>query len=205
MVRWRMGVLAALVLTLLAPTLVEGAQARAKNGAEFPGNGLAGATIFLIRHAEKPLEGSGLTPQGEARARAYARYFTHFSPDGAPVHIDALIATADTAGSARPRLTLTPLSQATGLTIAQPFADDEVKALARSLAEGPGGRTILIAWHHGKLPKLIDALGADPDSLLPGGVWPSDVYDWVLELRYDASGHLAVSRRIVEPSDLVKG
>ena len=33
--------------------------------------GLADATVVIVRHGEKPDEGAGLSPAGEARAKAY--------------------------------------------------------------------------------------------------------------------------------------
>jgi hypothetical protein len=165
-------------------------------------SGLAGDTILIVRHAEKP-DGDGnpgLTPAGEARAKAYANYFQHFQLDGAPVKIDTIIATADSENSDRPRLTITPFSQASGIKIEQPFPDKEVKALAHWLAAGEPNRTILIAWHHGKLPKLLNQLGADPDELLPDGVWPEDTYNWVIALKYDSDGNLTEAKKIVEPA-----
>ena len=170
---------------------------------EMAASGLAGDTLLIIRHAEKPEQdngGPGLAPAGEARAKAYASYFQHFELDGAPVKIDAIIATADSQDSERPRLTVAPFSQASGLKIEQPFPDKEVKALAHWLAPGEPNRTILIAWHHGKLAKLLNQLGADPDQLLPDGMWPEDTYNWVIALRYDAQGDLAEARKIVEPA-----
>ena len=122
---------------------------------------------------------------------------------GAPVHIDTLVATADSDDSDRPRLTLTPLSQALGLPIQQPYADKDVKGLAAWLSSQTD-HVVLVAWHHGKLPKLLADLGADPGQLLPNGVWPEDVYNWVIELRYDAQGHLISADRVVEPADLVR-
>jgi hypothetical protein len=168
-------------------------------------SGLAGTTLVLIRHAEKPPEDSsdrGLIPAGYARAKAYANYFQNFSVDGKALKFDTLIATADSKKSDRPRLTVTPFSQASGLPIQQPFADKEVKDLAASLAAGAPHRTILIAWHHGKMPALLTALGADPNALLPNGAWPPETFDWVMYLHYDQSGHLDVSKRIVEPAGL---
>ena len=130
-------------------------------------DGLANATILVIRHAEKPDEGSGLSPAGQARALAYATYFKTLTIDGVPIHIDTLIATADSGESERPRLTLAPLSEATGIQIQQPFDDAAVKDLARWLEQGKPDRTILIAWHHGKLPKLLERLGVNPSDMLP--------------------------------------
>lgn len=170
------------------------------------GPGFRGSTILIVRHAEKPAlksEGPGLTQAGEMRARSYANYFSHFALQGAAVHIDALVATADSKGSMRPRLTLTPLSQALGLPLQQPFGDDDVKRLVEWLSNGPPHRTILIAWHHGMIPSLLTNLGVDPASLLPKGKWPPDTYDWVLALRYDGDGKLISSARIAEPPDLV--
>jgi hypothetical protein len=56
----------------------------------------------------------------------------------------------------------------------------------------------LICWHHGNIPQLLRALGADPNTLLHKGKWPNDVYDWLIQLRYDENGHLLDSKRINE-------
>lgn len=152
--------------------------------------GLADATVVIVRHGEKPDEGPGLSQQGEARAKAYVGYFEHFSLDGTPFRPDTLVASADSKNSARERLTLEPLAQALGLPIDQRFADKDVKQLAHALAGEGHGKSVLIAWHHGELAKLIDALGADPAKLLPDGRWPDDVFNWVVVLRYDHQGKL---------------
>jgi len=166
------------------------------------GPGFQGATLLIVRHAEKPVDGMGLTPAGQRRAQAYANYFTHFTLDGAPIRIDALAATLDSPKSARPRLTLEPLAKATGMPLQTPFADKQVSDMAGWVAHQPPGRTTLIAWHHGQIPNLLAALGADPGALIPGGVWPNDVYDWVVVLRYDSGGKLVVSKVVHEPQDL---
>lgn len=152
--------------------------------------GLADATVVIVRHGEKPDEGPGLSPQGEARAKAYVGYFEHLSLDGTPFRPDTLVASADSKNSARERLTLEPLAQALGLPIDQRFADKDVKQLAHALAGEGYGKSVLIAWHHGELAKLIEALGADPAKLLPDGRWPDDVFNWVVVLRYDHQGKL---------------
>jgi hypothetical protein len=152
--------------------------------------GLADATVVIVRHGEKPDKGAGLSPAGEARAKAYVGYFEHLSLDGTPFRPDTLVASADSKNSARERLTLEPLAQALGLPIDQRFADKDVKQLAHALAGEGHGKSVLIAWHHGELAKLIDALGADPDKLLPDGRWPDDVFNWVVVLRYDHQGKL---------------
>ena len=173
------------------------------------GPGLAGTTLLIIRHAEKPADpaddatgGPGLTPAGEARARAYATYFRNFAVDGKVLHIDTLVATADSAKSMRPRLTVEPFSRASGLPLQQPFKNKDVKGLVGWLGSGAPHRTVLISWHHGTVPALLTELGADPQALIPGGVWPPATFDWVIYLHYGEDGHLAVSRRIVEPAGL---
>jgi hypothetical protein len=170
------------------------------------GPGLAGTTLLIIRHAEKPQDegvgGPGLTPAGEARARAYATYLRSFAVDGKVLHIDTLVATADSAGSMRPRLTVEPFSRASGLPLQQPFKNKDVKGLANWLANGAPHRTVLIAWHHGMVPSLLTELGADPQALIPGGAWPPATYDWVIYLHYGEDGHLADAKRIVEPAGL---
>ena len=75
---------------------------------------LKDAVIVIIRHAEKPASGYGLSPAGEARAQAYAGYFQHFTLDGQPVKFNYIFAAADSKESHRPRLTITPTSLAIG-------------------------------------------------------------------------------------------
>jgi len=48
----------------------------------------------------------------------------------------------------------------------------------------------LIAWHHGEIPNLVQALGADPGKLFPEGKWPASVFGWVIELRFDHNGQV---------------
>ncbi|MBZ9799300.1 flagellar basal body-associated protein FliL [Mesorhizobium sp. ES1-4] len=161
--------------------------------------GLADTTVLIVRHGEKPDSGPGLSPEGQARAQAYAAYFQHFMLDGTPLRPDVLVASADSKNSTRERLTLTPLSEALKLPIDQRFADREVQNLVAALSTESHGRSILIAWHHGQLGKLIKTFGADPKTLLPNGSWPDDVFNWVVVLRFDHTGQLVPgSARIVE-------
>jgi hypothetical protein len=160
---------------------------------------MAGVTILIVRHAEKPESGPDLSPAGSARAAAYARYFNPFSAAaGGAFTPDMLVASRDTTKSDRPELTLAPLSVAIGLPIDTRFANHDVKNLAETLRSTAHGKHILIAWHHGHIPKLIRALGGNPARVLPGGEWPDNVYDWVVELSFDNDGRLTDERKIDE-------
>jgi hypothetical protein len=147
--------------------------------------------IVIIRHAEKPDAGDGLAPAGIARANAYVDYFKNFSVNSTPIHFDYLFAAKDTQESKRPKLTIKPLSKALGLDINTDFKDDAYAKLADELHSGPyNDKNILVCWHHGKIPKLLAALGADPHKLLPNGKWPEDAFGWVVHLEYDEKGVL---------------
>jgi len=170
---------------------------------------LQNAVILIIRHAEKPDSGSGLSAYGEARAKAYVKYFENFTNtvDGRPLKISYLFAAADSMGSHRPRLTITPTSQALGLAIDSRFKDKNFRELANEIQSKPHGRAILIAWHHGEIPSLLRAFGVDVETVIPKARWPEDVFGWVIELRYDADGRLVEASRINEkllPDDLNK-
>ena len=151
---------------------------------------LAGDTVLIIRHAEKPPEGRALTPMGEARARAYVRYFEPFRENGLDLRVDALYAGADSNGSIRPRLTLEPLAQAIGLPLNTAIGTKAPADLVSLLRTQPHGTHPLIAWRHGQIPALLAAFGASP-TLIPGGTWPDDTFDWVIILNFDSAGHLA--------------
>jgi hypothetical protein len=173
--------------------LLAGAPAFAQNS-----QGLADTVVLIIRHAEKPGSGDSLTLAGEERAKAYVHYFQNYTIDAKPITVDYLFAAADSKGSKRPRLTLTPLSQATGLAIDQQFASKQVQELADEMRAKPHGRHIVICWHHGEIPALLQALGAKPEELLPKGKWPDDIFGWVIQLRYDGKGQLMEAKRIKE-------
>jgi len=149
---------------------------------------LQDATVLIIRHAEKPAFGPELSPEGERRAEAYVRYFTDFKVDSQPLKLDYLIAAADSKQSQRPRLTLKPLSKALRIGINLKYEDKNYRDLVSELQNKNHGSAILICWHRGIIPDLVQALGGDPLELLPGGVWPVDQFSWVLQLRYDHQG-----------------
>ena len=160
---------------------------------------MADVTILIIRHAERPASGSDLSPAGSARATAYARYFNPFTAGpGDPFAPDMLIASTGTTKSDRPELTLKPLSAATGVSVDTRFPNHDEKGLAETLRSTAHGKHVLIAWHHGRIPKLIRALGGDPADVLPGGEWPGAVYNWVVELSFDSNGRLTDARKISE-------
>lgn len=185
----------AFALSLQAGLLLPGPQGTAQSQAT---DFLANNTVLIVRHAEKPPQGRELTPAGEARARAYATYFEPFNQDGFNVRVDALYAGADSSGSIRPRLTLEPLSQATGLALNTAIGTKDptgLVALLRNQAHKPHP---LIAWRHGGIPTLLEAFGASPVELLPGAKWPDDTFDWVIVLGFDSHGHLAEQKLVKE-------
>jgi len=165
------------------------------------------AVILVIRHAEKPDTGHTLSAAGDARAQAYVNYFKNYQVDGYPLRLDHLFATADSGSSHRPRLTLDPFAKALGLKIDNRFSNDQFQQLAQEIQNHQPGTNILICWHHGNIPELASALGADPNKILPKGKWPDDEFGWLVQLRYDANGHLFDSQRINEnlpPDDPAK-
>lgn len=166
--------------------------------AQSPVDHLAGNTLLLIRHAEKPTAGALLNEMGAARAKAYATYFEPFHEGRLRFNVDALYAGSDSANSSRPRLTLEPLSKASGLVLNLKAGTGEPEKLVAELRDEPHGTHPLVAWRHGQIPKLLLAFGADPVKLLPEGKWPDDTYDWVVVLQFDAAGRLVKQERLTE-------
>ncbi len=159
-------------------------------------NYLAGNTVLIVRHAEKPESGRDLTPSGEARARAYSLYFEPFHERGWNIRVDALFAGADSENSVRPRLTLEPMSKATGLKLDASIGTKQPEKLVELLRSEVHGTHPLIAWRHGEIPDLMRAFGASA-TLIPGNKWPDNVYDWVIILKFNQDG-------VVERQDLIQ-
>jgi hypothetical protein len=188
-----------LASVLVALCLVPVAYASAANKlGEQPCLALTNATILIIRHAEKPEVGFELTPAGVARAHAYVGYFEHFKIDDQPVTLDHLFCAADSKGSHRPRLTVEPIASALNLPLDNRFSAKDPAGLDAEIRSHPHGHTLLICWHHGAIPGVLESLGADPTALLPQGKWPDATFDWVIELRYDTQGRLHETHLIHE-------
>jgi len=136
--------------------------------------------VLIIRHAEKP-DGKGdpnLSKRGYERADALAKVIPeHFATP------DVLLATKATPNSNRPAETITPLAEALHLPIVADFSDDQFAELAHEVLTDPkyDGKTVLIAWHHGKIPALASALGVTDAP----AVWDPTVFDRVWEIKYE--------------------
>jgi broad specificity phosphatase PhoE len=167
--------------------------------------GLKNATILVIRHSEKPEIGIELTPAGEKRAAAYPEYFKNYQLDGKPLKLEHVFAAADSKNSHRSRLTVEPLGKALGLELDMRYANKKFQDLVDELQATNHGQQMLICWHHGQIPSLVQALGADPEKLLPGGKWPDATFDWILQLRYDENGVLIPAETKVVHEKLMPG
>jgi broad specificity phosphatase PhoE len=177
------------VLFAYSLTLIAEAQEGPKN-----------SVILIIRHAEDPANGHGLSPRGKERAKAYINYFQNFTVDGKRREPEAVLVAADSKQSHRPRLTVTPFAKAANLPIDNRFANKQPADLAAELRANYQGKVILVCWHHGQIPALLRALGAAPETLLPNGKWPRDVFDWVIMVSFDENGRVipGSTRRINE-------
>jgi hypothetical protein len=139
------------------------------------------ATILIIRHAEKLTDGrQDLSETGYKRAALLPMLFTGARPD-LPVP-QVLFATHLSKHSNRPVETITPLAAALKLSIDSTIMDDDYAALAKELLSGKyAEKVVLVAWHHGKIPQLATALGAQP----PYTPWPDGQFDrvWRIDFR----------------------
>ena len=136
-------------------------------------------TVLVTRHAEKSpdLNDPHLTTAGEQRAILLATYIPE--QFGKP---DFIFATANSNHSSRPFETVLPLSQVVGVPIDQSYADQDYGALALLLRESEKfqGKSVLICWHHGNIPSLLNAIGAGagtyPDP------WPNTTFNRIIKL-----------------------
>jgi hypothetical protein len=124
-------------------------------------------TILVIRHAEKPDDKNDihLSAEGKKRADALPGLFnkTASRPDPFPTP-DFIIAAMESKHSNRSIETVTPLSKELKQKVIAEFLDEEFDKQATQLFTNPKyeGKTVLVCWHHGKIPELLHALGIDP-------------------------------------------
>ena len=163
-----------------------------------PSFGVQNAVILLIRHAEKPASGKGLSSEGEEHAQTYVPLFSDYQIGARHLKVEALFAAADSPESARPRLTLTPLSQSLKLPINTSFLAKNYDGLAHHLLTSEfSGKTVVVCWKHGEMMHLAAALGVEAAALPSAAHWPSswpdNQFGWVLQISYDDSGKIDVT------------
>ncbi len=139
--------------------------------------------VIILRHGEKPgaagdVDGVGnpnLSVRGYCRAAALAPSLP--SIFGRPAFI---LATQASASSNRPVQTVTPLALATSLEIDSSHPDKDYQMVADDLAQNAkyACKTVVVCWHHGKIPELASAMGVTP----PVQMWQDTVFDryWVV-------------------------
>ena len=151
----------------------------------------APAQVILIRHAEKPAEGTGLSAQGFKRADALVKFFkteAAVTRYGTPVAIYAA-APKHEDSSARSIQSVTPLENALKITIDTRFTRGQTNKIVRDLMENPAydGRMVLVCWQHTNLVEIAQNLAEynnSPRVSIPQ-LWPDETYDrvWILDLK----------------------
>ncbi len=156
----------------------------------------ANATMFLIRHAEKPDFGAGLSAAGKARAMAYVKYFQKLEdPQGNVIHWDYLTACIDSENSDRPTLTIEPLATALGKNVETEYKDKDYSGLVAYFQQNArqyANSNIVICWHHGEILQLAEAMGASSTTLPTTSnwpvKWPGSVFGWLLKIYFNPDG-----------------
>jgi hypothetical protein len=140
------------------------------------------ATILIIRHAEKLTDGRlDLSPTGFKRASLLPNLFV---PAGVRPDLptpQVIFATHQSKHSNRPVETITPLAEALHLPVDSTILNEDYVTLATMLLSGRyAGKVVLVSWHHGTLPQLVTALGAQP----PIAIWSDSQFDRVWRIDY---------------------
>ncbi|KAI0193652.1 putative phosphoglycerate mutase family protein [Xylaria flabelliformis] len=164
-------------------------------------------TVYLIRHGEKPADGStGLSAQGVQRAQCLRTVFGAASaydigyilaqtPDSGEFYlfhnlrstvtrdksVPALTKTYWVDGTrARPYLTVEPLATDLGLTV-DTTCDRDDEQCVQDLVDGyTGNGNILICWEHKELNNIAEQLGANNVDN-----YPDDSYNLIWTQPYD--------------------
>lgn len=137
--------------------------------------------IIVIRHAEKPEDENdrGLSEVGKLRAKRLRVFALEtYGP------LDYIFAAADSERSERPRKTVKPLAKLLEQEVHTPYDNKNSKELAEHLFREKQyhGKRILICWHHGEIPTLLEHLGVVlSDALLP---WKPEDFSTQIEINY---------------------
>ncbi|KAL4733924.1 hypothetical protein BDV11DRAFT_213296 [Aspergillus similis] len=142
---------------------------------------LAKPTVYLIRHGEKPDDGStGLSTQGEDRAQCLRQVFGASS--GYDIGCIMAMTPKDDGKRDRPYLTVLPLAEELGLDVDISCDRDDPECVKDVVDNFDGDGNILICWEHDALTDIVEELGDDD-----APEYPDDRYDliWTDPYPYD--------------------
>ena len=145
------------------------------------------AKIIIVRHAEKP---ASRAPHLALRGRMRAIGLSKLLPK--IVKPDFVFASTSTKHSARPYQTIRLTADRMGIDVSTTYADRDIKRIVKDLRKKQfNGKTVLVCWHHGMMPKLIRELGHES----PYEPWPEDLYDRIICI--DRSGIKNLPQRLL--------
>jgi hypothetical protein len=163
-------------------------------GGEEEGKEMAPKMIVILRHAEKdgPPDAPDtpadvhLSAVGKQRAENLETWIPQVC--GGPP--DYVFAAANSDDSHRPVETMTPLASTLPADrFITKYSKDDYNDLAHELLTDAtfADKTVVVCWHHGKIPALAGALGVDEAQMRTApeyhhGKWASQVFDrfWIL-------------------------
>ncbi|HEX3313796.1 MAG TPA: histidine phosphatase family protein [Gemmataceae bacterium] len=160
--------------------------------------------ILLVRHAEKPEREDmavHLAPLGMKRAALLPELFVKSDrrPDPFP-RPDFVFAGKNSEASHRCVETATPLAEKLKLNLHAEFKNEDYGTLAKELLGEAkySGKTVLVAWRHGKIAALAKALGATDAP----ATWALGSFDRVWQITYSPAGKATFRDR---PQSLLPG
>ncbi|KAL4756208.1 putative phosphoglycerate mutase family protein [Aspergillus foveolatus] len=117
-------------------------------------------TVYLIRHGEKPDDGStGLSAQDEDRAQCLRQVFGVSS--GYNIGYIMAMTPKNNGKRNRPYLTVFPLAEDLGLEVDISCDRDDLECVKDVVDNFDGDGNVLICWEHDALMDIVEELGDD--------------------------------------------
>jgi hypothetical protein len=150
--------------------------------------------IVLIRHGEKPKEGSGLNCRGINRAKALpAVLYTKIGLPGV-IYVPSL-AGGDATKHSRMSQTIAPFAEKYHLPMNSDYKVNDIRGAASNILKQKG--TVLVVWEHNGLEDLAEQLGVEEKLH-----WNDDDFDtiWIITFSKKGKARLQVDHEGLHPS-----
>ena len=153
-----------------------------------------GLRIVLIRHGEKPKDGSGLNCRGINRAKALPAVL--YAKIGLPglIYVPS-VAEGDATKHSRMSQTITPFAEKYHLPMNSDYKVNNIKSIAKDVLKQKG--TVLVVWEHNGLEDLAEQLGVKEKQH-----WDDKDFDtiWIITFSKKGKARLQVDHEGLHPS-----